>query len=115
MILSLEMTWGGADGVLSIVRDEAQMTPIPVVVTVGERSRSNAARYLVPPVVRLLEKPFRLRDLRAIVESVLCARPEQLSARISGTGTAPATQNAKSTFEPDSLTTHIRRGGTRHV
>ena len=115
LILSLELTWGGADGVLSIVRDEAQMTPIPVVVTVGESSHSKAARYLVPPVVKLLEKPFRLRDLRAIVESALCARAERLSERITGYDTAPASQNAQAIPGSGSLTTHNHRGETRRV
>ena len=107
LILSLELTWGGADGVLSIVRDEAQMPPIPVIVTVGESSHSKAANYIVPPVVKLLEKPFRLRDLRAIVESVLCARADWLSARIS--------QSAQPALDPNSLTSHIHRGETRRV
>src|SRR5262245_49672549 len=55
LVLSLELTWGGADGVLSIVRDEAQMPPIPVIATAGESSHAKAAKYLVPPVVKLLE------------------------------------------------------------
>jgi CheY-like chemotaxis protein len=113
LVLSLELTWGGADGVLSIVRDEGQMRPIPVVLTVGESSRSKAVKYLVPPVVKLLEKPFRLRDLRAIVESVLRARAERLSARVAG---APAaSDDARPAHDPGTLTPHIHRGETRHV
>jgi DNA-binding response OmpR family regulator len=121
LVLSLELTWGGADGVLAIVRDEREMRPIPVVLTVGESSRANAVRYLVPPVVKLLEKPFRLRDLRAIIESVLRARAERLSARVRGTP-LPSTVDEPSTADdgrsapdPNPLTIHFRRGEERHV
>src|SRR5262245_21498647 len=114
LVLSLELTWGGADGVLAIVRDDREMRPIPVVLTVGESSGAKAARYLVPPVVKLLEKPFRLRDLRAIIESVLRARADRLFARPSGapvhsTGDDPSTADDGRRAR-DPLTTHSRRG-----
>ncbi len=71
LVLSLELMWGGADGVLSIIRDEDQWRPIPVILTVGATSRPSAVRHLLPPVVKWLEKPFRLRDLRATIEAAL--------------------------------------------
>ena len=36
---------------------------------------------LRPPVIKLLEKPFRLRDLRAIIEAALDSRAER---RVAG-------------------------------
>lgn len=71
LILSLDLTWGGAEGVLAIIREETEMQPIPIVLTVAEISRSKAVEFLLPPVVKLLKKPFRLRDLEAIGEATL--------------------------------------------
>jgi DNA-binding response OmpR family regulator len=79
LVLSLELMWGGADGVLSIIREEERWRPIPVVLTVGDTSRPRAVRHLLPPVVKLLEKPFRLRDLRAIIEGALHVGAERLA------------------------------------
>ncbi len=71
LILSLELLWGGGDGVLSYVREEDRLPPIPVVLTMDGLQPAKAVKHLVPPVVKLLEKPFRLRDLRACVEMAL--------------------------------------------
>lgn len=78
LILSLDLTWGGADGVLAIVRDMTEMRPIPIVLTVDRISRSKAVKLLRPPVIKLLENPFKLRDLQAIVEVSLHARADRL-------------------------------------
>ncbi len=81
LVLSLELMWGGADGVLSIIREEDQWRPIPVVLTVSATSRPSAVRHLMPPVVKLLEKPFHLRALRETVEAALdtCAEERAIS------------------------------------
>jgi DNA-binding response OmpR family regulator len=80
LILSLELTWGGAEGVLAIVREETAMRPIPVVLTFEQINRSKAVKHLLPPVVKLLEKPFRLHDLQASVEAALHMRANRLVA-----------------------------------
>ena len=80
LILSLDLTWGGAEGILAIIREETQMRPIPVVLTVDRIDRSKAVKLLLPPVVKLLEKPFRLSDLEAIVEATLRAQAVRLVA-----------------------------------
>ena len=77
LVLSLELQWGGAEGVLSLVREEALFSPIPVVLTIDGISRSKATTFLRPPIVKLLEKPFRLRDLRAIIESAVDSRSDR--------------------------------------
>jgi DNA-binding response OmpR family regulator len=71
MILSFELGWGGADGVLSIVRDDKHAQPIPVVLTTDRSNLSKAVGLLIPPVVKLIEKPLQLEDLRAGVEAAL--------------------------------------------
>jgi DNA-binding response OmpR family regulator len=71
LILSLELLWGGGDGVLSCFRDGGRMRPLPVVLTINGLDPAKADRLLAPPVVKMLEKPFRLRDLRASVEAGL--------------------------------------------
>jgi CheY-like chemotaxis protein len=77
LILSLDLTWGGADGVLAIIREETEVRPIPVVLTVDGISQSKAVKLLLPPVVKLLEQPSPLRDLQAIVEAALHARADR--------------------------------------
>jgi DNA-binding response OmpR family regulator len=71
MILSFELWWGGADGVLSIVREDDKTRPVPVVLTTDRSNASQAIRLLAPPVVKLIEKPIRLHDLRASVNAAL--------------------------------------------
>jgi len=71
LVLSLDLCWGGADGVLAILREESPARSIPVVLTAVERHRSRSAEFLSPPVVKMFEKPFRLSDLRAIVTAAL--------------------------------------------
>ncbi len=65
------------------------MRPIPVILTIDGISQSKAVKHLFPPVVKLLAKPFRLRDLRAIVETALQARAERLVATATEREVAP--------------------------
>lgn len=83
LILGLELLWGGADGVLAIVREEPEMRTIPVVLAVDGRIRSKALKHVLPSVVRFLRKPFRSRDLRAVVKTALQARADRLVAGAS--------------------------------
>ena len=115
LVLNLELTWGCAEGVLSIIREDREMQPIPVVLTVGERRRSTVVKYLVPPVVKVFEKPFRLRDLRAAIESALRMHVQQWSPRVAD---APAASGGN-VDQPDLVhklsSTHINQEGSRHV
>ena len=63
------MTWGGADGILPIIRDSTAMRPIFVILTAGEIRRSKAATLVLSPLVRLIEKRFRLRDLEVTIQT----------------------------------------------
>ena len=115
LVLSLELLWGGADGVLSIVREETQVRPIPVVLTVGEMGRSKAVKYLLPPVVKLLEKPFRLRDLRAIVEDALHARADRLISGFDDPAVTFARDDLPLDADIISHIARIHRAEARHV
>jgi CheY-like chemotaxis protein len=75
MILNLELAVGGGEGVLAALRQDISIPLVPVVLTTAEVGPGNLVRYLVPPVVKLLEKPFRLSELRA---SVMGATPTRL-------------------------------------
>jgi|GEM_PF-2785524 len=72
LILSLDLCWGGADGVLAVIREESPIRNIPVVLTVADLKRSRAADFLFPPVVRLFEKPFRLTELCTAITAAVC-------------------------------------------
>jgi len=71
LILSLELQWGGSDGVLSMIREDYGTPPIPVVLTCDKRNRSRAIRQLAPPVIKLLEKPILFLELHASIETAL--------------------------------------------
>ncbi len=71
LVLDLDLLWGGADGVLAAMHESGHDRPIPVVLTTRWIQSRRATRHLVPPVVKLLEKPFRLRDLRSVIEAAL--------------------------------------------
>ena len=75
LILNLELADGGGETVLGMLRNDTSTPLVAVVVTTSEVKPGNMVRYLVPPVVKLLEKPFRLSELRA---SVLSATPTRL-------------------------------------
>src|SRR5262249_14534053 len=71
LILSLELQWGGGDGVLSFLQADFGRSPIPVVLTCDKRNRSKAVRQLAPPVIKLLEKPILFLELHASIEAAL--------------------------------------------
>jgi DNA-binding NtrC family response regulator len=115
LVLSLDLCWGGADGVLSIIREETQIRPIPVVLVVGETSRATAVKYLFPPVVKLVDQGFRLGDLREIVETALHTRGDRLMDEVGGTRAAFAGDTGRPLTDHNSLTAHIHRGEIRNV
>jgi two-component system response regulator VanR len=115
LVLSLELQWGGADGILSIVREETAMRPVPVVLTLDGISQSKAVKHLVPPVVKLLEKPFRLRDLRAIIETALQARAERLVAATTDQRAPYAGADGQIAASHKSFNSSIHAEEIRHV
>jgi len=86
LILGFELLWGGGDGVLSCFREERRIQLIPVILTSNGLNPAGAGLHLAPPVVTLLEKPFRLRDLRESVEAGLRGSMVRHGLRATATG-----------------------------
>jgi DNA-binding NtrC family response regulator len=76
LILDLHIPWGGADGVLAVMRNDPVLAGVPVVLTSSESSADTLSRLASPPVVRTLEKPYSLTSLLNIVCSELGNRQQ---------------------------------------
>jgi CheY-like chemotaxis protein len=61
LILEQDLPWGGGDGVLARMREEATELTVPVVLVVDRPEMSS--ELTESPVVCLLRKPFRLMEL----------------------------------------------------
>ena len=70
MILEYELPWGGGDGVLECLREDFPAMSSEVVLITCEQSADHLVHELEPPVRGCLRKPFRLRELRELVQSV---------------------------------------------
>lgn len=71
LILDLELRWGGADGLLAVMRGDPGLARVPVVLTSTEASSEALSGLMSPPVVQALGKPFSLTVLLGIARSVL--------------------------------------------
>lgn len=82
VVLDLELLWGGGHGVLAWLREEKALSWLPVVLTATADAAREAAGAVVPPVVRVLSKPFALTDLLASVHAALAStwRAERFAA-----------------------------------
>ena len=62
LVLDAELNWGGADGVLTRLREEeSPILAVPVVLITSEVQPNDTIAHLIaPPVVYRLQKPFRL-------------------------------------------------------
>jgi DNA-binding response OmpR family regulator len=67
LILDVHLPWGGADGLLAVMRDDPGLARIPVILT----STDSLAGPVSPPVVHTLWKPFSLTALLEIVRAEL--------------------------------------------
>ena len=63
LVLDLELHWGGGDGVLGWLREEPQFLPSRVVLTSAAALAHNIDNLALPPVVKILTKPFPLSVL----------------------------------------------------
>jgi len=71
LVLDLELRWGGCDGILAWLREEDPAHGVPVILTAtGGYSRA-FARFLEPPVVDYIPKPFALTTLLETVRSAI--------------------------------------------
>jgi DNA-binding response OmpR family regulator len=67
LILDVHLPWGGADGLLALMRDDPRLACVPVILT----STDALSGPVSPQVVHTLWKPFPLTALLEIVRSEL--------------------------------------------
>jgi DNA-binding response OmpR family regulator len=75
LVLDLDLRWGGGDGVLAWLRERPSPW-LPVVLTATAGCPDGVAKFLEPPVVDYLPKPFTLKALLASVRSALAGGQE---------------------------------------
>lgn len=63
LIVDLQLRWGGADGLLEVMRDDPCLASVPVVLTSTTALPETFPELTLPPVVQVLEKPFSLATL----------------------------------------------------
>jgi two-component system phosphate regulon response regulator PhoB len=71
LILDWHLPWGGADGLLAVMRDDPGLARVPVILTSTEASPEVLPKVVSSPVVQALEKPFSLTVLLDLVRSRL--------------------------------------------
>lgn len=74
LVLDLELIWGGGDGVLGWLREDAAHAGLPVVLIATAGRMPSAAEARQPPVVEFLAKPFALAALENSVWTALAER-----------------------------------------
>ncbi len=67
LMLDRQLAWGGADGVLAVMRDDPCLARIPVILTSTDASAEALSDLVSPPVVQALWKPFSMKALLEIV------------------------------------------------
>jgi DNA-binding response OmpR family regulator len=68
LVLDMHLPWGGADGLLAVMRDDPGFARVPVILTSTRTSPEAVSRLASPPVVQTLWKPF---SLSALLERML--------------------------------------------
>jgi CheY-like chemotaxis protein len=71
LILDGQLPWGGAEGLLAVMRDDPSLARIPVILTTTEAAPEAESGSAPPPVVQTLWKPFSLAVLLELVRSEL--------------------------------------------
>jgi CheY-like chemotaxis protein len=79
LILDSQLPWGGADGVLAVMRDDPGLARVPVVLTSTGACPEFDAGLASPPVIHALWKPFSLTALLALVGTELGTERQALT------------------------------------
>jgi DNA-binding NtrC family response regulator len=79
LLLDQQLPWGGGEGVLACLREESDLTRIPVILFADVLPIQELSRLLVPPVIRCLEKRCSVTTLRYCVDSAMACRQERLA------------------------------------
>jgi CheY-like chemotaxis protein len=74
LVLDLELSWGGGDGILARLREQYTYPDVSVVLTTGSGLYGDNTTDHNPPVVKLLPKPFMLTDLLESVNEATFGR-----------------------------------------
>lgn len=61
LAISNDLLWGGSDGILSVMLDEAELQNIPVLLLQGEDGNLGLRRH--PMIVSAVRRPFQLDEL----------------------------------------------------
>jgi DNA-binding response OmpR family regulator len=80
LVLDLELLWGGADGVLSYVREDRELANLPVILTATAARTAVSGADLASPAVAFCPKPF---SLAALLETVRSAIARKLDGELS--------------------------------
>ena len=67
VVLELDMPWGGGDGVLALLREEARLLAHGVVIVTGRAPPDVLSARTGIPISRCLRKPFHLDGLLNLV------------------------------------------------
>ena len=71
VVVSVDLLWGGADGLVDYLRDESRRRTVPYVILTGCTTEGNvAALYNQPCAFRYLRKPFVMRRLLDCVRTI---------------------------------------------
>lgn len=79
LVYSQDLSWGGGDGVLSVLHDDGDSAIPAVVLTTGEDSVAPQATSLVTP----LQKPFRLAELAKCIAALSTSRVHSARSDLS--------------------------------
>jgi hypothetical protein len=63
LILDLEMSWGGGDGVLALLCEDSRLVPNRIILMAGGHSEPVLGNRAMPPAVTTLAKPVLLSAL----------------------------------------------------
>jgi CheY-like chemotaxis protein len=66
LILGSPLPWGGADGLLAVMRNDEELRDIPVIVTTASAWGDLPSELGAPPVVRVVLKPCSLQALHEL-------------------------------------------------
>ena len=80
LILDLDMPWGGGDGVLARMREDADLPRVPVVLVTGDSPPLDLAERSRVPAVCCFQKPFRLGALLDRLRSTASRNRFQMSS-----------------------------------
>lgn len=61
LAISNDLLWGGSDGILSVMLDEAELCNIPVLLLQGEDGNLGVRRH--PMILSAVRRPFQLDEL----------------------------------------------------